>query len=111
MVRVGWCERSTGTGLAVVDWPNSFGYNMFLYPFSRMTGGIYYEHAHRLFGALVGLTTVVLAAMLQVRDARPWVRRLGWATVALVGIQGLLGGLRVTGVLPRRARGDATAAV
>ena len=32
----------------MVDWPNSFGYNMFLYPLSRMTGGIYYEHAHRL---------------------------------------------------------------
>ena len=96
---VGGLVTSTGAGLAVVDWPNSFGYNMFLYPFSRMTGGIYYEHAHRLFGALVGLTTLVLAVHLQLREPRAWVRRLGWSVLAMVVIQGLMGGLRVTGGL------------
>ena len=57
----GGLVTSAREGLAVVDWPNSFGYNMFLYPPSRMTGGIYYERAHRLFGSLVGLTVLVLA--------------------------------------------------
>jgi len=93
----GGLVTSAGAGLAVVDWPNSFGYNMFLYPFSRMTGGVYYEHAHRLFGALVGLTTLVLALLLQFRDDRRWVRALGWVVLLMVTLQGVLGGLRVTG--------------
>jgi cytochrome c oxidase assembly protein subunit 15 len=97
LLAVGGLVTSTNAGLAVVDWPNSFGYNMFLYPFSRMTGPVYYEHAHRLFGALVGVTTLVLALILQRTDSRPWVRRLGWLSVGLVVVQGLLGGLRVTG--------------
>lgn len=95
----GGLVTSSGAGLAVVDWPNTFGYNMFLYPFSRMTGGVYYEHAHRLFGALLGLTTLALAIQLQLREPRRWVRGVGWLALALVGVQGLLGGLRVTGRL------------
>jgi len=97
LLAVGGLVTSAEAGLAVVDWPNSYGYNMFLYPFSRMTGGIYYEHAHRLFGALVGLTTIVLALFLQRVDRRRWVRRLAWLAVVMVVVQGLLGGLRVTG--------------
>jgi len=99
LLAVGGLVTSAQAGLAVVDWPNSFGYNMFLYPFSRMTGGIYYEHAHRLFGALVGLTTLILALFLQRVDERGWVRRLAWLALAMVVVQGLLGGLRVTGRL------------
>lgn len=105
---VGGIVTSNAAGLAVVDWPNSYRYNMFLYPFSRMTGGIYYEHAHRLFGSLVGLTTLVLAVHLgglplpvpfRARDPRGWVRRLALAAFVLVVLQGVLGGLRVTGRL------------
>ncbi len=84
-------------GLAVVDWPNTFGYNMFLYPLSRMTGGIYYEHVHRLFGTLVGLSTLVLAIHLQRVETRRWLRRLALLTLPVVVLQGILGGLRVTG--------------
>ena len=97
LLAVGGLVTSTGAGLAVVDWPNSFGYNMFLYPFSRMTGPIYYEHAHRLFGALVGLTTLVMALVLQFAEPRAWVRRLAWIVFAMVAVQGLMGGIRVTG--------------
>ena len=93
----GGLVTSNQAGLAVVDWPNSYGYNMFLYPFARMTGGIYYEHAHRLLGALVGLTTATLAAVLALTEARTWVKRMGYAALALVIVQGVLGGLRVTG--------------
>jgi cytochrome c oxidase assembly protein subunit 15 len=94
---VGGLVTSKRAGLAVVDWPNSYGYSMFLYPLARMTGGIYYEHAHRLFGTLVGLTTLVLAIHLQRADARPWLRRFALAALVVVIVQGLLGGLRVTG--------------
>ena len=97
LVIAGGLVTSHEAGLAVVDWPNTFGYNMFLYPLTRMTGGIYYEHAHRLFGALVGLTTVVLAAYLWRFDTRRWVARLALLAVGLVILQGILGGLRVTG--------------
>jgi cytochrome c oxidase assembly protein subunit 15 len=97
LVVAGGLVTSSEAGLAVVDWPNTFGSNMFLFPLARMTGGIYYEHAHRLFGALVGLTTVVLAIRLWRRDGRKWVHRLALAAVVLVTLQGTLGGLRVTG--------------
>jgi cytochrome c oxidase assembly protein subunit 15 len=97
LMAVGGLVTSNDAGLAVVDWPNSYGYNMFLFPLSRMTGGIYYEHAHRLFGALVGLTTVVVAIVLQRVETRSWVKRLAWLAVVMVIVQGILGGLRVTG--------------
>ncbi len=97
LVVAGGLVTSNEAGLAVVDWPNSFGSNMFLFPLARMTGGIYYEHAHRLFGALVGLTTIALAVRLWQYDNRTWLKRLGMAAVVLVILQGILGGLRVTG--------------
>jgi cytochrome c oxidase assembly protein subunit 15 len=97
LVVAGGLVTSNEAGLAVVDWPNSFGSNMFLFPLARMTGGIYYEHAHRLFGALVGLTTIALAVRLWRHDHRRWLARLGFVAVGLVILQGVLGGLRVTG--------------
>ncbi|HEX4822922.1 MAG TPA: COX15/CtaA family protein [Candidatus Polarisedimenticolaceae bacterium] len=96
LVVAGGLVTSNKAGLAVADWPTSYGYNMFLYPFSRMTGGIYYEHAHRLLGALVGLTTLTLALRVLFTERRGWVKRLALAALALVVVQGILGGLRVT---------------
>ena len=97
LVVAGGLVTSNEAGLAVVDWPNSFGTNMFLFPLARMTGGVYYEHAHRLFGALVGLTTIALAVRLWRYEERTWLKRLAMAAVVLVILQGVLGGLRVTG--------------
>ncbi len=97
LVIAGGLVTSNEAGLAVVDWPNTFGSNMFLFPLARMTGGIYYEHAHRLFGALVGLTTIALALRLWKYDDRRWLKHVGLAAVILVVLQGILGGLRVTG--------------
>ena len=96
LIVAGGLVTGNKAGLAVADWPTSYGYNMFLYPFSRMTGGIYYEHAHRLLGALVGLTTLSLAVHLAMVETRPFVKRMGGAAVVLVVVQGILGGLRVT---------------
>jgi heme A synthase len=86
-------------GLAVVDWPNTEGYNMFLYPLARMTGGVYLEHAHRLLGSLVGLTTLVLAIHVQTAERRRALKVLAWTALGFVVVQGILGGLRVTGRL------------
>ena len=96
LLAAGGLVTSAEAGMAVRDWPTSFGYNMFLYPFSRMTGGIYYEHAHRLLGFLVGLVTLVMAVLLTRVDRRSWIRRLAWIAVLAVIVQGVLGGLRVT---------------
>lgn len=93
---VGGLVTSEGAGLAVPDWPTSFGNSMFLFPLSKMTGGIYYEHAHRLFGSLVGLTTVALAGYVLIADRRRWVGAFAIGLVALVAVQGYLGGIRVT---------------
>ena len=84
-----------GAGLAVPDWPTTFGYNMFLYPWSKMAGDIFYEHSHRLVASGVGLLTIALALILWFRERRNWVRWLGVAALALVISQGVVGGLRV----------------
>jgi cytochrome c oxidase assembly protein subunit 15 len=95
LIFVGGVVTNTGSGLAVPDWPTTFGYNMFLYPWSKMDGGIFYEHSHRLIGSAVGLLTIALAMSLWAADSRRWVRWLGVAAVAAVIVQGILGGLRV----------------
>ena len=95
----GGLVTSLEAGLAVPDWPNSFGHNMLLYPVSQMKGGVYYEHAHRLFGMLVGLATFTLAAICWRHEPRRWVKVLATALLLAVCVQGLMGGLRVTGSL------------
>ncbi len=93
------------SGLAVPDWPNSFGHNMLLYPISEMKGGIYYEHAHRLFGMLVGTTALVLVTVVVREDHRWSARVLAIGFLVMVCVQGLLGGLRVTGNLTSATSG------
>ena len=92
---IGGLVTSKGVGLAVPDWPTTFGYNMFLYPWSKMVGGIFYEHSHRLVASFVGLLTIGLAVTFWLRERRNWLRWLGLAALALVIVQGVLGGLRV----------------
>lgn len=92
---IGGLVTSTGSGLAVPDWPTTFGENMFLYPWSKMVGGIFYEHNHRLFGSLVGFLTLLFAAFLWFGESRQWLRWLGVVALGAVIAQGILGGLRV----------------
>jgi cytochrome c oxidase assembly protein subunit 15 len=96
LVVAGGLVTGAEAGMDVPDWPNSFGYNMFLYPVSRMTGGIYYEHAHRLFGSLLGLATIVMGVYLLATDRRRGVKRAAIGLFLLVTAQGIMGGLRVT---------------
>src|SRR2546428_9904721 len=92
----GGMVTSKDVGLAVPDWPTTFGYNMFLFPVSKWIGGILFEHTHRLMGSVVGFLTIILAVWLWVREDRPWVRSLGVIALGGVILQGILGGLRVT---------------
>lgn len=86
---------SNDAGLAVPDWPLSYG--SLLPP---MVGGIFYEHGHRMIATAVGILTIVLAVMLARSEPRRWVRNLGWTALGLVVAQGLLGGLTVKLLLP-----------
>jgi cytochrome c oxidase assembly protein subunit 15 len=92
----GGMVTSKGVGLAVPDWPTTFGYNMFLFPVSKWIGGIFFEHTHRLIASAVGFLTIILAIWLWRGEDREWVRNLGLIAVASVVLQGVLGGLRVT---------------
>jgi heme a synthase len=92
----GGMVTSKNVGLAVPDWPTTFGYNMFLFPVSKWVGGILFEHTHRLMGSLVGFLTIILAVWLWLSEDRQWVRKLGVIALAGVILQGILGGLRVT---------------
>ncbi|MDZ4754748.1 MAG: COX15/CtaA family protein [Phycisphaerae bacterium] len=95
----GGLVTSLESGLAVPDWPNSFGHNMLLYPISEMKGGVYYEHAHRLYGMLVGVTSLVLVSVIWRTEQREWLRALAIVLLVMVCYQGYLGGTRVTGHL------------
>jgi cytochrome c oxidase assembly protein subunit 15 len=95
LILIGGLVTNTGAALAVPDWPTTFGHNMFLYPWARMVGGIFYEHSHRLIGSLVGALTLLLALALWVTGSRRWLRWLGVGALGLVSVQGVLGGLRV----------------
>ena len=92
----GGMVTSKNVGLAVPDWPTTFGYNMFLFPVSKWVGGILFEHTHRLIASAVGFLTIILATWLWRSEGRGWVRNLGLIALAGVILQGILGGLRVT---------------
>jgi len=100
LIFVGGLVTSTGSGLSVPDWPNTYGEFMFSFPFSDMVGGIFYEHGHRLFASAVGVLTAVLAAWLWLSEKRYWVKVLGLLALGAVILQGLLGGLTVLLLLP-----------
>ncbi len=105
LISWGGLVTSIDAGLAVPDWPASFGsYDPFATGFEDPANPeskwwhhlpILAEHGHRLLGALVGLLTVVLALWIWRFDPRRWMRRLGFAALGLVVLQGILGGLRV----------------
>src|SRR5258706_5627262 len=84
LIVIGGLVTSHGAGMAVPDWPNTYGYNMFLFPVSKWVGGILYEHSHRLLATCVGLLTSVLAIWLWVRETRSKERWFGVAAVLIV---------------------------
>jgi len=92
----GGMVTSKGVGLAVPDWPTTFGYNMFLFPVSKWIGGVLFEHTHRLIASTVGFLTIILAIWLWRVEDRQTVKTLGLLAVGAVIVQGILGGLRVT---------------
>ncbi|MGH9868894.1 MAG: COX15/CtaA family protein [Candidatus Polarisedimenticolia bacterium] len=95
LIFAGGMVTSTGSGLAVPDWPLSYGT---LFP--PMVGGIFYEHGHRMVAAAVGMLTVALAVWVFLRERRRWVGWLAATALSAVILQGGLGGLTVLLLLP-----------
>ena len=95
LIIAGGLVTSNDAGLAVPDWPLSYGKLM-----PPMVGGIFYEHGHRMVATFVGMVTVILAFWTAAKESRRWVRRLAWLNLAAVITQGLLGGLTVLYFLP-----------
>lgn len=100
LIFAGGMVTSTGSGLSVPDWPNTYGWFMFTFPLEKMVGGIFYEHTHRLIASTVGFLILVLAIWLARTEPRAYVRRLGFVALAAVITQGLLGGITVLWYLP-----------
>ena len=100
LIVAGASVTSHRAGLSVPDWPTTYGQPMFRFPLSRMVGGIFYEHGHRLIASAVGLLTTLLALWTFFGQKNPLVRRLGLAALGAVLAQGILGGLTVKFFLP-----------
>ncbi|MEO7298465.1 MAG: COX15/CtaA family protein [Verrucomicrobiota bacterium] len=82
LIALGGLVTSHEAGMAVPDWPTTYGYNMFLFPVSQWVGGIFYEHTHRLWASEVGLLTLTLMCLLFGRGARWILRGLGLILIA-----------------------------
>jgi cytochrome c oxidase assembly protein subunit 15 len=87
---------STQSGLAVPDWPLSYGRVM-----PPMVGGIRYEHGHRLVAAAVStLVGLEFGAFLFFFKERRTLKRLAGVAFFAILLQALLGGLTVIFLLP-----------
>ena len=100
LIFVGGLVTSTESGLSVPDWPTTYGWNMFSFPYSKWVGGIFYEHGHRLTASFVGFLTVIMTVWTWLKEKRAWVRWLSTAALGAVILQGVLGGLTVIFLLP-----------
>ena len=95
LLLAGALVTSTGSSLSVPDWPLSYGT---LFP--KMTGGVLFEHGHRLIAGTVSLLMLALAVTLQRMETRGWVKVIAWSAMVAVLLQALLGGLTVLYHLP-----------
>ncbi|MEC9092145.1 MAG: COX15/CtaA family protein, partial [Planctomycetota bacterium] len=101
LIWVGGLVTTTDAGMAVPDWPNTYGYNLFLYPYTTWLLGpwdIFIEHGHRLLGSLAGIVAIVLVVSTFRNTADRNLRLLSIGALVLVIAQGLLGGLRVLAI-------------
>jgi cytochrome c oxidase assembly protein subunit 15 len=93
LVTLGAFTTTIGAGMAFQDWPLSNGS---VNPEGWLNDIMMFaEHSHRLTGMIMGFITIGLAIWVSRTDERAWVRRLAWWALAIVIIQGVIGGKRV----------------
>src|SRR5262245_12166374 len=98
LIWVGGLVTTYDAGMAVPDWPGTYGYNLLRYPWQTWLAGpwdLFIEHGHRLLGATAGLLAIALVAAVLYTDRRRWLIAASIGALALVIFQGLLGGARV----------------
>ncbi len=98
LIWLGGMVTTYGAGMAVPDWPTTYGRNMFAYPLSKwLYGGfdLMVEHGHRLIGSILGVVAIALVVAVFFADHRRWFRWWCVAVLLAVVAQGSLGGIRV----------------
>ncbi len=98
LIWVGAMVTTYQAGMAVPDWPTTYGYNLFLYPWTAWWHGpfdLFIEHGHRLLGATVGIVTIGLVLVSWSSGASRLMRWAALLALVLVIGQGILGGFRV----------------
>lgn len=98
LLLLGGAVTTYRVGMAVYDWPRTFGENMWTFPLSRMLElghGVTLEHSHRLWASAVGLIAICQVLVAHVHRERRTVVLLSWATLVAIAGQGVLGGTRV----------------
>ena len=98
LIWVGGLVTTYDAGMAVPDWPGTYGYNLFSYPWQIWVAGpwdLFIEHGHRLLGALAGLLAIALVGAAYLSRASGQIRWLATGALILVIVQGALGGARV----------------
>lgn len=80
----------TGNKAAMSDptWPLFVGHWFPKY----FQGGLIYEDSHRIIAGTVGILTLILAFLIQFKEHRGFMKKLGWWALALVIVQALFGG-------------------
>ena len=94
LICLGGLVTSHEAGMSVPDWPTTYGYNMFYFPWQDWVGGILYEHSHRLVAFGVGILVSILAVWLCFQE-RVWLRWMGLTVPIFIALEATLGGLRV----------------
>jgi cytochrome c oxidase assembly protein subunit 15 len=98
LIWVGGLVTTYDAGMAVPDWPGTYGYNLLRYPWQTWLAGpwdLFIEHGHRLLGATAGFLAIALVSVVMITDRRRWLIAASFGALALVIFQGLLGGARV----------------
>lgn len=98
LIWVGGLVTTYDAGMAVPDWPGTYGYNLLLYPWTTWLAGpwnLFIEHGHRLLGTVAGLLSIALVVSTLVTRESKAVRWLAAGALLLVIAQGALGGARV----------------
>jgi len=95
LILAGGLVTSHEAGLAVPDWPQSYGQWM-----PPMVGNVFWEHSHRMIAGTVGFMTLILTLWIQVTLKCGRIKKLAWGAMGAVVLQALLGGLTVLLLLP-----------
>lgn len=89
LVALGGVVTTKGVGMAVPDWPTTYGENMFLFPYSKWVAGVFDEHWHRYFASIVGILVAVFAIWVWARGSTG--KERWWGIAPMIAVLGLVG--------------------